>query len=296
MRYMVEKILKKGLSKFTEGKLYICPTPIGNLEDITLRTLRILKEVDIIAAEDTRHSIKLLRHFEIQKPLISYHEHNEQVRSKELIKKLLNGKKIALISDAGMPGISDPGEVLIKKCIDKNIPIEVLPGATAGIMALIGSGLDTRRFAFEGFLPRDKKGRKDRLKEIELEDRTLIIYESPHRLNNTLKDMLDILGNRNIVIARELTKKYEEFIRGNIEDIYEKVKKNPIKGELVLICDGVSKEEIRNKEQEKFHDISIKDHILLFMQSGISKKDAIKEVAKIRKIPKSQVYKEAIDL
>jgi len=283
----------EGLEK---GKLYICPTPIGNLEDITLRVLRVLKEVDAIAAEDTRHSIKLLRHFDIQKPLISYHEHNEQTKSEYLIDRLLNGDSIALVSDAGMPGISDPGEILIKRCIEGGIDIEVLPGATAGILALVASGLDTRRFSFEGFLDRGKKGRRQRLEEIELEDRSLIFYEAPHRIHTTLKDMLEILGNRKAVVARELTKKHEEFIRGNLEEIYEQLQENPPKGEMVLICEGISQDTLLARKEKAFEDISIKQHIISFMESGISKKDAIKEVAKTRNIPKSQVYKEAIDL
>lgn len=283
----------EGLEK---GKLYICPTPIGNLEDITLRVLRVLKEVDAIAAEDTRHSIKLLRHFDIQKPLISYHEHNEQTKSEYLIDRLLNGDSIALVSDAGMPGISDPGEILIKRCIEGGIDIEVLPGATAGILALVASGLDTRRFSFEGFLDRGKKGRRQRLEEIELEDRSLIFYEAPHRIHATLKDMLEILGNRKAAVGRELTKKHEEFIRGNLEEIYEQLEENPPKGEMVLICEGISQDRLLARKEKAFEDISIKQHIISFMESGISKKDAVKEVAKTRNIPKSQVYKEAIDL
>ena len=199
------------------GKLYICPTPIGNLEDITYRTLRTLKEVDLIAAEDTRHSIKLLNHFEISKPLTSYHEHNKDSKGDYLINKLIDGENIALISDAGMPGISDPGEEIIKQAIQNNIEIEVLPGATAFVMALVGSGMDTHRFVFEGFLDRDKKVRKAQLEELKEESRTIIFYESPHRLKDTLKDMLKILGNRNISINRELTKKYQEIIRENID-------------------------------------------------------------------------------
>ena len=191
------------------GKLYICPTPIGNLEDITYRTLRVLNEVDLIAAEDTRHSIKLLNHFEISKPLTSYFEHNKDTKGDYLINKLLEGENIALISDAGMPGISDPGEDLIKQAIEHNIEIDVLPGATAFAVALVGSGLDTHKFVFEGFLDRDKKVRRKRLEELKEEDRTMIFYESPHRLKDTLKDMLKILGNRKIAVNRELTKKYQ---------------------------------------------------------------------------------------
>ena len=189
------------------GKLYICPTPIGNLEDMTYRTIRVLNEVDLIAAEDTRHSIKLLNHFEISKPLTSYHEHNKDSKGGYLINKLLDGENIALISDAGMPGISDPGEDIIKQAIENNIEIEVLPGATASITALVGSGLETGKFAFEGFLDRDKKIRRNQLEEIKEERRTIIFYESPHRLKDTLKDMLKVLGNRKIAVNREINKK-----------------------------------------------------------------------------------------
>ena len=193
------------------GKLYICPTPIGNLEDITYRTLRVLNEVDLIAAEDTRHSIKLLNHFEISKPLTSYHEHNKDSKGGYLINKLLEGENVAVISDAGMPGISDPGEDIIREAIENNIEVEVLPGATAFVTALVGSGLDTRKFAFEGFLDRDKKTRREQLEDVKEESRTMIFYESPHRLKDTLKDMSKVLGNRKISINRELTKKYQEM-------------------------------------------------------------------------------------
>lgn len=293
---MGEEYWRKGRMKLSEGKLYICPTPIGNLEDITLRTLRILKEVDAIAAEDTRHTIRLLRHFDIQKFLISYHEHNEKTKSQYLIERLLQGENIALVSDAGMPGISDPGEILIKRCIEENINVEVLPGATAGIMGLVASGLDTRQFAFEGFLNREKKKRKERLEKIKDQDRTLVFYEAPHRIKDTLKDMIDILGNRRGVVARELTKKYEEFIRGNLQEIYDHFLESPPKGEMVLLCEGISSEEEELRQQEAYEELTIKQHITSFMETGMDKKEAIKKVAKLRKISKSEVYKEAIDI
>ncbi|SDJ81770.1 16S rRNA (cytidine1402-2'-O)-methyltransferase [Natronincola ferrireducens] len=279
-----------------KGKLYICPTPIGNLEDITLRTLKILKEVDTIAAEDTRHTLKLLRHFDIQKPLTSYHEHNEKVKTQQLINKLLGGERIALVSDAGMPGISDPGETLIKACIEEGVAFEVLPGATAGILALVASGLDTRQFAFEGFLDREKKKRRQRLEKIQMEDRTLVFYEAPHRIKDTLKDMVEVLGNRRAVVGRELTKKYEEFLRSTLQELYDYFQENPPKGEMVLICEGISQEEMLQNEREAFEALSIKQHILSFIEEGLDKKEAIKKVAKVRKIPKSEVYKEAIDI
>lgn len=280
----------------SKGTLYICPTPIGNLEDITLRVLNTLKSVDLIAAEDTRHTLKLLNHFEIQKPLTSYHEHNKKGKGDVLINKLLEGENIALVSDAGMPGISDPGADIIKLCIEEEIPFEVLPGPTATILALVGSGLDTNKFTFEGFLDRDKKKRKERLEMIRREDRTLIFYEAPHRITATLADILNVLGNRRAVIARELTKKYEEFIRGTISDLIDHIKQNPPRGEMVLICEGVNLEEEAILEQNKLEEISIKDHIILLMEDGLDKKTAIKEVAKLRNISKRDVYKEAIDI
>lgn len=280
----------------SKGTLYICPTPIGNLEDITLRVLNTLKSVDLIAAEDTRHTLKLLNHFEIQKPLTSYHEHNKKGKGDVLINKLLEGENIALVSDAGMPGISDPGADIIKLCIEEEIPFEVLPGPTATILALVGSGLDTNKFTFEGFLDRDKKKRKERLEMIKRDDQTLIFYEAPHRITATLADILNVLGNRRAVIARELTKKYEEFIRGTISELIEHIKQNPPRGEMVLICEGANLEEEAILEQNKLEEISIKDHIILLMKDGLDKKTAIKEVAKLRNISKRDVYKEAIDI
>ncbi len=279
-----------------KGKFYICPTPIGNLEDITIRVLNTLKNVDLIAAEDTRHTLKLLNHFGIQKPLTSYHEHNIRTKGIILVNKLLEGKNIALVSDAGMPGISDPGSDIIRLCIEEEIPFEVLPGATAGIVALVGSGLDTTRFTFEGFLERDKKKRRKRLKAIKKEDRTLIFYESPHRILHTLEDMVDILGNRKAVIARELTKRYEEFIRGNLTELIEHLKLTPPRGEIVLLCEGVDLEKLAMDERKELEQITIKEHILLFMKDGLDKKSAIKEVAKRRNISRREVYKESIDL
>ncbi len=279
-----------------KGTLYICPTPIGNLEDITIRVLNTLKNADLIAAEDTRHTLKLLNHFEIQKPLTSYHEHNKKTKGPILVNKLLNGENIALVSDAGMPGISDPGADMVQLCIEEGIHFEVLPGATASILALVASGLDTAKFTFEGFLDRDKKSRKQRLEVIKREDRTLIFYEAPHRINNTLEDILAILGNRQAVIGRELTKRYEEFIRGSVTELIDYLKQNPPKGEIVLLCAGANLEEEAIIEQSKLEEISIKDHIISLMEDGMDKKSAIKEVARLRNISKRDVYKEAIDL
>lgn len=265
------------------GKLYICPTPIGNLEDITYRTLRVLNEVDLIAAEDTRHSVKLLNHFEISKPLTSYFEHNKDTKGIYLINKLLEGENIALISDAGMPGISDPGEDLIKLAIENNIEVDVLPGASAFVIALVGSGLNTHKFAFEGFLDRDKKLRRSRLEEIKEEDRTMIFYESPHRLKDTLKDMLKILGNREISVNRELTKKYQEVIREDIETVINIFNEKEVKGEFVLIVDGFKGEKTLANDHSNLNE---REYVEVLLSEGMSKKDAIKVVCKERKLKK----------
>ena len=275
------------------GKLYICPTPIGNLEDMTYRTIRILNEVDLIAAEDTRHSIKLLNHFEISKPLTSYHEHNKDSKGGYLINKLLEGENIALISDAGMPGISDPGEDIIKQAIEHNIDIEVLPGATASITALVGSGLETAKFAFEGFLDRDKKVRRNQLEELKEERRTIIFYESPHRLKDTLKDMLKVLGNRRIAVNREITKKYHEIIREDIETVINIFNEKEVKGEFVLIVEGFKGEKT---VQNSYEDLTEREYVITLMENGMDKKDAIKTVCKDRKLKKDVVYKQVLDL
>ncbi len=275
------------------GKLYICPTPIGNLEDMTYRTIRILNEVDLIAAEDTRHSIKLLNHFEISKPLTSYHEHNKDSKGGYLINKLLEGENIALISDAGMPGISDPGEDIIKQAVEHNIEIEVLPGATASITALVGSGLETAKFAFEGFLDRDKKVRRNQLEELKEESRTIIFYESPHRLKDTLKDMLKVLGNRRIAVNREITKKYQEIIREDIETVINIFDEKEVKGEFVLIVEGFKGEKT---VQNSYDDLTEREYVVTLMENGMDKKDAIKVVCKDRKLKKDVVYKQVLDL
>lgn len=271
------------------GKLYICPTPIGNLEDITLRTLRILGEVDIIAAEDTRHSIRLLNHYEIKKPLTSYHEHNIREKGSELIQRLLDGKNIALISDAGMPGISDPGEDLIKLAIDEGIQVICLPGPTASITALVVSGLTTDKFVFEGFLPSKKKDRVGALKTLVDEKRTIIFYESPHRVLNSLEDMLNTLGNREIAIGRELTKHYEEIFRGNFETAIRRFSEDQVKGEFVIIVDG-------NKEVIVIDEVDIEQELIKHIESGLSKKEAIQKIVEEKKVPKNIVYKESLKL
>lgn len=267
------------------GKLYIVATPIGNLEDITLRAIKILEDVDLIAAEDTRHTLKLLNHLEISKPLISYHRHNEEVKTEALIEKLLEGQDIALVSDAGTPGICDPGEIIIKKCIENNIEVIPIPGACAMVNALITSGIDTREFTFLGFLPLNKKLRKEKLCEIQNSKRTIIVYEAPHKLITTLKDLEVLLENRQVVLARELTKIHEEFIRGNIKEIIENAQN--VKGEIVLIIEGNS---IVNIENE-FENMSLEEHYKLYKQQGMEKKEIIKRIAKDRQVPKNEVYK-----
>lgn len=273
----------------SNGKLYICPTPIGNLEDITLRVLRILKEVDLIAAEDTRRTIKLLNHYDIKKPLTSYHEHNKTGKGKFLIEKLKNGENIALVSDAGMPGISDPGEDLIKEAIDNNIDIVVLPGPSASITALVLSGLPTSKFVFLGFLSNKKKDRIRELEDLKYEEKTLILYESPYRLMDLLKDILKTLGNRKISISKELTKIYEDTYRGYVEGAIERYKGGNIKGEYVLTIQG------QEEEEKPMEEISIKDEIKDLLEEGYTNKEAILKISRERNIPKNLVYKESLN-
>lgn len=245
------------------GTLYIVATPIGNLEDITLRAIRILKEVDIIAAEDTRHTLKLLNHLEISKPLISYHRHNEETRQEVIIQKLRDGQNVALVSDAGTPGICDPGEVVIKKCIEENIQIIPIPGACAMINALICSGISTKEFAFLGFLPLNKNNREQKLNEIKNQEKTIILYEAPHKLKETLKDLKKIIGNRKIVLARELTKIHEEFIRKDIDELIEL--SESLKGEVVLIIEG----EEHKEEKNNLLDLSLEEHYNFYYKQRI---------------------------
>lgn len=270
------------------GTLYIVATPIGNLEDITLRAIRVLREVDLIAAEDTRHTLKLLNHLEISKPLMSYHRHNEDVKTDILIKELKQGKQIALVSDAGTPGICDPGEEVIKKCIEEEIPIVPIPGACAMINALICSGLDTKEFVFIGFLPLNKKNRKEKLEEIKNTTKTMILYEAPHKLETTLKDLKQIIGNRKVVLARELTKVHEEYIREDINILIEKAKE--LKGEIVLIIEGVKK-----KEENDLLQLSLQDHYKYYEEKGLSKKEIIKQIAKDRNVNKNEIYQQFIN-
>lgn len=268
------------------GTLYLVATPIGNLEDITLRALRILKEVDLIAAEDTRKTLKLLNHFEISKPLTSFFRHNESRKGEYIISLLKEGQNIALVSDAGTPAISDPGEELVGMAIEEGITVSPIPGPVAAISALIVSGQSTGRFVFEGFIPMNKRGRKERLKELEFEQRTMIFYEAPHKLKYTLEDMLKFWGNRRIVLAREITKIYEEIIRTDLEHAIEKYNEDNPKGEFVIVVEG-SKEE---KQAEEVKLIPIEDAVNSYIEKGLSKMDAMKKVAQERGISKRDVY------
>ncbi|WP_298836509.1 16S rRNA (cytidine(1402)-2'-O)-methyltransferase [Clostridium sp.] len=278
------------------GKLYLVPTPIGNLKDITLRALEVLQSVDIIAAEDTRQSLKLLNHFNIKKILISYHKFNELGKSEDIIRQVKEGKNIAIISDAGTPGISDPGSVIVSKCIEQNIEFVVLPGATAITTALVYSGMDTTKFIFRGFLPRENKERKPIIDDLINRSETLIFYEAPHRLLSTLEFLYENIGNRKISMCRELTKLYEEIIRLTLEEAIEYYKQNVPRGEYVLVIEGKSKEAIDKEERAKWDSLTIEEHIQKYMDEGINKKDAMKVVAKDRNMPKSEIYKHSLKL
>lgn len=278
------------------GRLYICATPIGNMEDITLRCIRTLKEVDMIAAEDTRRTIKLLNRYEINKPMISYHEHNKISKGKEILTLLQEGKNIALVSDAGMPCISDPGEDLVKLCVEKGIDIIPIPGASASFTALSISGLSTKYFTFEGFLPVKGKERRERLERLAQEEKTMILYEAPHRLLTTLKDLTKVLGNRNISISRELTKKFEETIRTDLKGAIDEFSTRNIKGEFVLVIEGKVYDRNMITEEAVWKTMAVEEHIKMYMDEGLSKKEAVAAVAKERNIPKKEVYKISIEI
>lgn len=273
-----------------QGKLYLCATPIGNLEDITLRVLRILQEVDLIAAEDTRNSVKLLNHFDIHTPMTSYHEYNKYDKAKELIEKMRQGKNIALITDAGTPGISDPGEELVRMCAEEGIEVTSLPGASACITALTLSGLSTRRFAFEAFLPADKKERQAVLQELPEETRTLILYEAPHRLRKTLEELYQTLGNRRMTICRELTKKYETAFRTNLEEAIRHYETEEPRGEYVLVIEGKKQEELQKERQEAWKEMSMEEHMKFYEAQGTPHKEAMRLVAKDRGLSRREVY------
>ncbi len=272
------------------GTLYLCATPIGNLEDITLRVLRMLKEVDLIAAEDTRNSIKLLNHFDIHTPMTSYHEFNKIEKAYQLAGKLKEGMDIALITDAGTPGISDPGEELVRICYEEGIPVTSLPGAAACITALTMSGRSTRRFAFEAFLPKDKKERREVLEELKQESRTIVLYEAPHHLVKTLEELYETLGNRGLTVCRELTKKYEETTKTTLSEVLKYYEGHEPRGEFVLILDGKTREEIKKERIAEWETMTVEEHMAYYITQGTPRKDAMKLVAKDRGVSKREVY------
>lgn len=272
------------------GQLYLCATPIGNLEDMTYRVVRILQEVDLIAAEDTRNSIKLLNHFEIKTPMTSYHEFNKYDKARTLVGKLQEGQNIALITDAGTPGISDPGEELVRQCQEAGIPVTSLPGACACVTALTLSGLSTRRFCFEAFLPSEKKERNLILESLLTETRTIILYEAPHRLVRTLEELLEKLGNRRVTICRELTKKHETVFQTTLEEAAVFYSENEPKGECVLVIEGVSFQALEEENRKQWEAMEIPEHVEFYMNQGMDKKAAMKQAATDRGISKRDIY------
>lgn len=294
MRFMIYTVIRNGENM--AGTLFLCATPIGNLEDITFRVLRTLKEADLIAAEDTRHSIKLLNHFEIKTPMTSYHEFNKYDKADYLIEKLLEGLNIALITDAGTPGISDPGEELVKKAYEAGIHVTSLPGPAACITALTLSGLSTRRFAFEAFLPQDKKEKQIILEQLKNETRTIIIYEAPHRLIKTLKELREWLGNRKVTLLRELTKTHETVLCGTLEEILSFYEEKEAKGECIIVAEGKSAQEILEEKKQQWENVSLPVHMEQYMLKGMSKKEAMKAVANDLGITKREIYKKLLEL
>ena len=277
------------------GKLYLCATPIGNLEDITFRVLRTLKEVDLIAAEDTRNSIKLLNHFDIKTPMTSYHEYNKIDKGKYLVGLMQEGKQIAVITDAGTPGISDPGEELVAMCHEAGIPVTSLPGPAACITALTMSGLAIRRFAFEAFLPSDKKEKQAVLEELKTETRTIILYEAPHRLVKTLEELVTALGNRRVTICRELTKKHETAFLTTLEDALAHYKEEDPRGECVIVLEGRSRQEMVEEKQKSWEAMSLEEHMNHYESQGVSRKEAMKLVAKDRGVSKRDIYQRLLE-
>ena len=291
----MEDIKTVGMEGSLRGTLYLCATPIGNLEDITFRVLRTLKEVDIIAAEDTRNSIKLLNHFDIKTPMTSYHEYNKVEKARTLVDKMLKGASVAVITDAGTPGISDPGEELVRQCHEAGIRVTSLPGPAACVTALTMSGLPTRRFCFEAFLPYDKKERKEVLSELASETRTIIIYEAPHRLKATLSELSDILGaDRRLSVCKELTKRYENVFLTTFEEACEYYDNNEPKGEYVLVIQGKSREIIKQEEVKTWEAMTIEEHMKVYTGKGMDKKEAMKAVAKDRGVSKRDIYNELL--
>ena len=277
------------------GTLYLCATPIGNLQDMTERVLLTLKEVDLIAAEDTRNSIRLLNHFEIRTPMTSYHEYNKVEKAHYLVDQLLTGKNIALITDAGTPAISDPGEVLVAECQKAGVPVTSLPGCCACITALTLSGLPTRRFCFEGFLPTDKKEKAFVLEELARETRTMILYEAPHHLKRTLSELLETLGERRITLCRELTKKFETIMPTTLEGAADYYEENEPKGEYVLVIEGKSRKEIEEEQQKSWESMSIEEHMAFYEKQGIDRKSAMKKVAADRGVGKREIYQALLE-
>ena len=276
------------------GKLFLCATPIGNLEDITYRVLKTLEEVDLIAAEDTRHSIKLLNHFQIKTPMTSYHEYNKVDKARHLVEQMLSGVNVALITDAGTPGISDPGEELVRQCYEAGVEVTSLPGPAACITALTMSGLSTRRFCFEAFLPAEKSDKKERLRileELKKETRTIIVYEAPHHLTKTLKDLREVLGgSRRLTVCRELTKKYETAWQTTLDGAISRYEEEEPKGEFVLVIEGKSLDEIREEAVRSWEEMSVEDHMALYEGQGMDRKEAMKQVAKDRGVSKREIY------
>ena len=279
----------------SKGTLYLCATPIGNLEDMTFRAVRILKEVDVIAAEDTRNSVKLLNHFDIHTPMTSYHEFNKIDKGQYLVKRLLEGENIALITDAGMPGISDPGEELVRMCRDAEVPVAAVPGACACVTALVISGRPTRRFCFEAFLPTDKKERRAVLEELKTETRTSIIYEAPHRLVKTLQELLNELGDRKITVCKELTKKHETGFETTLKEAVPYYEQNEPRGEYVLVLEGCSRQQMEQEAQDAWKEMSLGDHMKLYEEQGMNRKDAMKQVAKDRGVGKREIYQALLE-
>ena len=295
VKIIMEDIKTGGMEGSLRGTLYLCATPIGNLEDITFRVLRTLKEVDIIAAEDTRNSIKLLNHFDIKTPMTSYHEYNKVEKARTLVDKMLKGASVAVITDAGTPGISDPGEELVRQCHEAGIRVTSLPGPAACVTALTMSGLPTRRFCFEAFLPYDKKERKEVLSELASETRTIIIYEAPHRLKSTLEELSDVLGaDRKLSVCKELTKRYENVFLTTFEEACAYYDNNEPKGEYVLVIQGKSREIIKQEEVKTWEAMTIEEHMKVYTDTGMDKKKAMKAVAKDRGVSKRDIYNELL--
>lgn len=277
------------------GTLTLCATPIGNLEDMTFRAIRALREADLIAAEDTRNSIKLLNHFEIRTPMTSYHEYNKIEKGRKLVELMREGRQIVLITDAGTPGISDPGEELVRMCREEGIPVTAVPGPAACVTALTISGLPTRRFSFEAFLPSDKKERQEILEELKEETRTVVLYEAPHRLLKTLRLLLETIGNRKIAVCRELTKKHETVFLGTLEEVISHYEVQEPKGECVLVIEGKSRQERKEEEIARWEEMTVEQHMEYYEQQGIDRKEAMKRVAKDRGVGKREIYRSLLD-